>query len=230
MTADRRSAKRSTQGGGPRPSPYPRALEQLIDELARLPGVGRRSAERMAFHVLLHDAGAAQRLADAVLAVKRAVRPCPVCFNLTDAAGDAPAPCAICADPRRDAGLVLVVEQPRDLVGLEQTGMYRGLYHVLMGHISPLDGVGPGDLTVAALLDRIDHPRSNPRSTPVREVILGLNPTIEGDGTGLYLADELRRRGVRVTRLARGLPAGSSLELASKAVLADAIECRQEIG
>jgi recombination protein RecR len=182
----------------------------------------------MAFHVLVHDGEAAQRLAGAVLQVKRAVRPCPVCFNLTDEPGDAV--CGICADPRRDAGQILVVEQPRDLIGLEQTGMYRGVYHVLMGHISPLDGVGPGDLTIDALLRRVERPETNPRATRVREVILGLNPTIEGDGTGLYLADELHRRGVRVTRLARGLPSGSSLELASKAVLADALECRQEVG
>lgn len=211
-------------------SAYPRALERLIEEFARLPGIGRRSAERMAFHVLVHDAESARALAEAVQGVKRAVRPCAVCFNLTDAAGDGRAVCGVCADPRRDAGQVLVVEQPRDLIGLEQTGLYRGVYHVLMGHISPLDGVGPGDLTVGALLERVDHPEANARSTPIREVILGLNPTIEGDGTGLYLAEELRGRGVRVTRLARGLASGSSLEFSSKAVLADALECRQEVG
>lgn len=217
-------------GEGPRSSAYPGALERLIEELGRLPGIGRKSAERMAFHVLVHDAESAGRLSKAVLDVKRAVKPCSVCFNLTDAGGEGRAVCGVCADPRRDAGQVLVVEQPKDLIGLEQTGMYRGVYHVLMGHISPLDGVGPGDLTIGALLERLDHPECNPRGTPVREVILGLNPTIEGDGTGLYLADELRKRGVKVTRLARGLPAGSSLEFASKAVLADAIECRQEVG
>jgi recombination protein RecR len=219
-------------GGGPgRGSPYPEAVNRLIDELAAMPGIGRRSAERLAFHVLIHDDASASRLARAVMDVKQKVRPCVHCFNLTDAPAGGSAPvCKVCEDPRRDRGLVLVVEQPKDLISLEQTGMYRGVYHVLMGRLSPLEGVGPGDLTAGALFERLADPSKNPGGGAVREVILGLNPTVEGDGTGLYLAEELRRRGVRVTRLARGLPAGSALEFASRAVLADAIEGRREVG
>jgi recombination protein RecR len=135
----------------------------------------------------------------------------------------------VCADETRDRATVLVVEQPKDLIALELTGMYRGLYHVLLGRISPLDGVSAADLTVAELLARVDHPERNPGGVRVSEVVLGLNPTLEGDGTALYLVRELKDRAVRVSRLARGLPAGSSLEQANKAVLADAIEGRQSM-
>ncbi len=219
------------------PSAYPEPVRVLIDELAKLPGIGRRSAERLAFHVLKAEGDDARRLAEAVLEVKRSVRHCRSCFNLGDSDR-----CSVCSDPRRDRSRILVVEQPKDLIALEQTGMYKGLYHVLMGRISPLDHVGPGDLTVAALFDRVQHPeRHAPEGVdpvPVAEVVLGLNPTIEGDGTALYLADRLRGAGnggagtgpsVRVSRLARGLPAGGSLEFANKAVLADAIAGRQEM-
>lgn len=216
-------------------SAYPEPVRVLIDELAKLPGIGRRSAERLAFHVLKSEAADAQRLAEAVLEVKRSVRHCRSCFNLGDSDR-----CSICSDPKRDRSRILVVEQPKDLIALEQTGMYKGLYHVLMGRISPLDHVGPGDLTVAALFDRIDHPEKHaPKDgeaggvgagvVKVSEVVLGLNPTIEGDGTALYLADRLKKKGVRVSRLARGLPTGGSLEFANKAVLADAISGRQEM-
>lgn len=208
-------------------SAYPEPVRVLIDELARLPGIGRRSAERLAFHVLKSEPADAQRLAEAVLEVKRSVRHCRSCFNLGDSDR-----CSICSDPARDRSRILVVEQPKDLIALEQTGMYRGLYHVLMGRISPLDHVGPGDLTVAALFERIRRPEEHPAGggpAPVLEVVLGLNPTIEGDGTALYLAERLRTLGVRVSRLARGLPTGGSLEFANKAVLADAIAGRQEM-
>lgn len=214
-------------------SAYPEPVRVLIDELAKLPGIGRRSAERLAFHVLKSEAADAQRLAEAVLEVKRSVRHCRSCFNLGDSER-----CSICSDPKRDRTRILVVEQPKDLIALEQTGMYKGLYHVLMGRISPLDHVGPGDLTVASLFDRIDHPeRHAPEEgeavgagvVKVSEVVLGLNPTIEGDGTALYLADRLKKKAVRVSRLARGLPTGGSLEFANKAVLADAISGRQEM-
>lgn len=201
---------------------YPGAVERLIAEFARLPGIGRRTAERLAFHVLKSDAPTALALARAVQDVKETVRHCSVCFNLTDED-----PCPICSDHGRDRGLVLVVEQPKDLIALEQTGMYRGLYHVLMGHISPLEGVGPDDLTVGDLLMRLERAEANPGGVPVREVVLGLNPTLEGDGTALYLADQVKSRGVRVSRLARGLPTGGQLEYANKAVLADAIQGRQ---
>lgn len=205
-------------------SVYPAAVERLIAELARLPGVGRRSAERLAFHVLTSSADEALGLARAIKDVKDTVRHCARCFNLCDAGADAAALCSICADPRRDHGLILVVEQPKDLIALEQTGMYRGAYHVLMGHLAPLDGIGPEQLTAKELLARAED-----RAVPVREVVLGLNPTLEGDGTGLYLTEELRRRGIAVSRLARGLPSGGQLEYASKAVLADAIVGRQKV-
>lgn len=203
-------------------SAYPDAVNRLITELARLPGIGRRSAERLAFHLLKAEPDQARALAQAVVDVKRTVRHCSVCFNLCETE-----PCPICRNPKRDRGKVLVVEQPRDLIALEQTGMYDGVYHVLMGRISPLEGVGPEDLTVARLIERVTDPATNSGGERVREVILGLNPTLEADGTALYLAQELQARGVTVTRLARGLPTGSQLEFASKAVLADAIEGRR---
>jgi len=196
---------------------YPEPVDRLIEAFARLPGIGRRSAERMAFHVLKSEKAEALALARALTDVKEKVRHCGLCFNLTDSD-----PCPICADSRRDHGVILVVEQPKDLIALEQTGQYAGVYHVLMGRLSPLDGVGPESLTIDLLLERV-------RGGQVREVILGLNPTVEGDGTALYLADQLGAGGVRVTRLARGLPAGGNLEYASKAVLGDAILGRQAV-
>lgn len=211
-------------GEGAARSAYPAAVERLIAEFARLPGVGRRSAERLAFYILKSDEPTAMGLARAIQDVKKLVRHCRVCSNLSD-----DELCAVCADPRRDRTRVLVVEQPKDLIALEQTGMYRGLYHVLMGRLSPLDGIGPGDLTVDDLLRRIEKPEGNPGGTKVEEVILGLNPTVEGDGTSMYLAEQLKTRGVRVSRLARGLPTGSSLEFANRAVLADAIQGRQSM-
>jgi recombination protein RecR len=202
-------------------SVYPPAVDRLIRELARLPGIGARSAERLAFHLLKSESDTVLALSDAVAEIKRSVRHCSVCYNLTETD-----PCPICSGPRRDHERILVVEQPKDLIALEQTGMYTGLYHVLMGRLSPLDGVGPEDLTVEALLRRIDDPGAN-GGVKVREVILGLNPNLEGDGTALFLAGELSGRDVQVTRLARGLPTGWQLEYANKAVLADAIQGRQ---
>lgn len=202
-------------------SAYPEPVDRLISELARLPGIGQRSAERMAFHLLKAERDEAMALSKAIADVKDNVRTCSVCYNLTDENT-----CRICTDPRRDASLVLVVEQPRDLISLEQTGMYRGVYHVLTGRLDPLSGVQPEHLTIRPLLERIENPKHNSRGEPVKEVVLGLNPNLEGDSTALYLADELKKRNVKVSRLARGLPAGSQLEYASKAVLADAIEGR----
>ncbi len=204
---------------------YPEPVERLIVELTRLPGIGRRSAELMAFYLLKATTDDAMRLSQAVADVKQLVRPCAVCFNLTD--GET---CRICADAGRDAATVMVVEQSRDLIGLEQAVTYRGIYHVLLGRLDPLGGVGPDDLTVAQLLKRVDDPQQNARQVAVSEVILGLNPDFEGDTTALYLAEQLSGRGVRVTGLARGLPVGSQLEFASTAVLADAIEGRRELG
>ena len=210
---------RSSQRGA-----YPDSVERLIDRFAQLPGIGRRTAERLAFWVLKADKPDAMALADAIADVKRSVRHCEVCFNLAETQT-----CAICADTRRDRSVVLVVEQPRDLIALEQTGVHRGVYHVLLGRVSPLEGVGPEDLTIDRLVERVKDPSRNCGAEPVREVILGLNPTLEGDGTALFIAEALGATGVRLTRLARGVPSGSQLEYASKAVLTDALAGRQHM-
>jgi recombination protein RecR len=223
-------------GGGGRKA-YPAAVERLIGELARLPGIGRRTAERLAFHILKSEREVALGLSRAVADVKETVRNCAICFNLTDAPapgagggeGGERAVCPICADASRERSLVLVVEQPKDLIALEQTGMFRGVYHVLLGHISPLDNISADDLTAPDLIARAEDPSKNPGGVQLREVVLGLNPTLEGDGTALYLAEELKKRGVRVSRLARGLPTGGQLEYANKAVLADAVQHRQSM-
>jgi recombination protein RecR len=209
----------------PTEGPNPEPVERLIAAFSRMPGIGRRSAERMAFHVLKSTREEALQIARAITDVKDKVRHCSICYTLTDVD-----PCRICAAPGRDASVVLVVEQPKDVISLGQTGLFNGVYHVLTGQIDPLAGVEPDHLTIRALLERVDDPSRNCRGERVREVILGLNPTLEGDSTALYLAEELGRRGVKVTRLARGLPSGSQLEYANPAVLADAIEGRQEMG
>lgn len=216
------SPSSSKRGGGS--TGYPAAVDRLISELARLPGIGRRSAERLSFHILKGDSQAGLALANAIIDVKKTVGHCPVCWNLSDGGA-----CELCRDTKRDHSTVLVVEEPRDLIALEQSSMYRGGYHVLMGRLSPLDGIGPSELTIDGLVGRVGDPASNANGTVVREIILGLNPTLEGDGTALHLADVLKGTGVKVTRLARGLPTGTSLEYANKAVLADAIMCRQEV-
>lgn len=203
---------------------YPESVQQLITELSRLPGVGRRTAERMAFWVLKTERKEALRLAEAITRVKERVRHCSICWNLTD-----DDPCCVCADPKRDGSLVLVVEQPRDLVSMEQAAMFRGIYHVLMGRVDPLDGVGPESLTLGDLVRRVRDPAKNARGVKISEVILGMNPDLEGDTTGLVVAEKLREAGVRVTRLARGLPSGSHIEFASRAVLADAITGRRDL-
>lgn len=205
---------------------YPEPVERLIAEFARLPGIGRRSAERLALHVLKEDEASAMGLARAIHDVKRSVHHCAVCYNLSDSDR-----CAICQAPDRDRGVVLVVEQPRDLIALEQTGAFKGIYHVLLGRLSPLDGIGPGDITAGDLVARVAHPERNAGAEPVREVVLGLNPTLEGDGTALYLTQELRRAApaVRITRLARGLASGGTLEMSNRAVLSDAITERRAI-
>lgn len=211
------------EGGGVgarRPEP----LERLVEQLTRLPGIGRRSAERIAFHLLKVDAGDAMALSRAIADLKQRLGQCSICHNLC--AGEV---CPICSSPGRDPSMVLVVEQPRDLIGLEQAGTFTGVYHVLMGRLDPLGGVGPDDLNVQTLVARVTDPGRNARGVAVAEVILGLNPDLEGDTTALYLADRLAATSVKVTRLARGLPAGSQLQFASRTVLADAISGRREI-
>lgn len=199
------------------------AMDRLIQRFSRLPGIGRRSAERLAFYLLKQPPEEAEQLAAAIVDLKRGTHHCSICFNLTESD-----PCPICSDPQRDPTVILVVEQPSDLATFESTGMYRGAYHVLMGRLSPLDGVGPGELNIEALLRRVRDSAASPEHR-IREVILGTHPTLEGDGTALYLTEQLAPLGVKVTRLARGLPVGSTLDMLSKAVLSDAIQGRQPV-
>lgn len=196
------------------PDPTPSSLTRLMSEFEKLPGIGPRSAERLAFHILKSDKDKALALASAIREVKENVRHCKICYNLTETD-----PCAICADSRRDQAVIFVVEQPKDVLLLEATGLIRGVYHVLLGHIAPLDGIEPGDLTIDALVSRV-------KSGGVREVVLATNPTLEGEGTALHIKSVLAPHGVQVTRLARGLPTGSQIEYATRAVLQDAIEGR----
>jgi recombination protein RecR len=190
-------------------------IARLIEELSKLPGIGPKTAERLTHHLLAAGRGEVLALADALRAIKDNVRPCRQCHNLTE--GEL---CAICSDPRRDPSVLCVVEQPRDLAALERAGTYRGVYHVLHGRLAPLDGIGPEQLTVDSLLRRV-------RQGGVQEVIMATNPTLDGDGTALYLANVLGPTGVRITRLARGLPSGSVLEFANNQMLADALEGRR---
>jgi recombination protein RecR len=192
------------------------SVTRLVDELAKLPGIGKKSAERLAYHILRVHQNEALALADAIRNVKANVRYCSKCYNLAE--GEL---CAICEDPRRDQALLCVVEQPRDLMALEQAGTYRGVYHVLLGRIAPLEGIGPDQLTIDALVARV-HGGS------FREIIMGTNPTLEGDGTALYIANRLGETNVPITRLARGITTGSVLEFANKEILADALSGRQK--
>jgi len=198
-------------------APLTGPLQRLLDELKKLPGIGPRSAERIAFHLLKADRAAALALADAVRDIKEKIRPCARCFNLADAEL-----CSICADPRRDQSQIVVVEQPRDLIRLEATGLITGVYHVLMGHINPLERIGPEDLTIAALVERC-------RGGAVKEVVLATNPNVEGDTTALYISSLLQGTGVRLTRLARGLAPGGQIEYANRAMLEAALRNRHAL-
>ncbi len=190
-------------------------IATLMRELGKLPGIGPKTAERLTHYLLAADRVQVLALADALRDVKERIHPCRQCCNLTE--GDL---CSLCADPRRDASVICVVEQPRDLAALERSGTYRGLYHVLHGRLAPLDNVGPERLTIDRLLQRV-------KAGGVQEVIMATNPTLEGDGTALYLSSLLAPLGVRLTRLARGLPSGSVLEFANSQMLADALEGRR---
>jgi recombination protein RecR len=200
----------------------PEPVRRLLDSLTSLPGIGKRSAERIAFFLIKDVGDDALELSQAISDVKHKVVCCEICNNIADTS-----PCLLCEDENRDASVVLVVEQPRDLIRLEATGMFKGAYHVLTGRIDPLAGVEPGDLTVDALLQRVDKPETNCRGVQIVEVILGLNPNLEGDSTSLYLASQLQTCGVKVSRLARGLPSGSQIEYANTQVLSDAIAGRK---
>ena len=192
------------------------SLGQLVENLARLPGIGKKSAERLAYHLLRVHKTEALALADAIRNVRENVHYCKQCFNLAE--GEL---CSICRDARRDPGLLCVVEQPRDLIALEQAACYNGLYHVLLGRLAPLEGIGPDQLTLDKLVERV-------RGGAVRELIMATNPTVEGDGTALFITNLLADTGVQFTRLARGITSGSVLEFANKEILADALSGRQK--
>jgi recombination protein RecR len=196
---------------------YPEPVARLIDALQRLPGIGPKTAQRLTFYMLKRPADEARELGDALLAMKQKITYCRVCFNVTD-----DDPCRICTDPRRDEHVLCVVEEPNDLLAMERTGEYRGRYHVLLGALSPLDGIGPDDLKIRELLARLEG-----RETA--EVILATNPNVEGEATALYLAKLLRPHAVRITRIARGLPVGGDLEYADQVTLSKALEGRREI-
>ncbi len=202
---------------------YTACVRRLMDLFGKLPGVGTRSAERMVFHLLKSEPQEVFALADAIRDMKEHVRNCSICFHLTETD-----PCPICCDTSRDRGIICVVEQPRDLMQLEATGVYKGVYHVLLGHLAPLDGIGPENLTTNALLKRIGQAGTG-TTVPVREVILATNPTMDGDGTAVYLQQCLATTGVTVTRLARGLPSGAQIEYSNRAILSDALVGRTRV-
>jgi len=195
---------------------YASALEELIEAFSKLPGVGRKTASRFAFYLLEAPEDEGKRLAEAILKLKERLRLCRRCFNLAEA--DL---CPICSDPQRDHGLLCVVEAPHDLVAIEATGAYKGLYHVLHGALSPLEGVGPKDLRVRELIERVS-------TGGVREVIIATNPNVEGEATALYLQKVLRPFGVRLTRIAQGVPAGGHIEYADSKTLRRSLEGRRE--
>ena len=193
-------------------------LEAVITELTRLPGLGRKSAQRIAFHLLRSSEADAKKLAQAILELKERVEDCRICGNVT-----ATQPCAICADPRRDTSVLCVVEQPMDVLAIERTGEFRGSYHVLKGSLSPIDGIGPEQLKLSELVERV-------KAGGVAEVIVATNPTAQGEATALYIARLLQSTpGVRVTRIARGVPMGSDLEFSDQVTLARALSGRKEI-
>ena len=196
---------------------YAPSIERLLEELERLPGIGPKSAQRIAYYVLRTDAESAQRLADALVEVKRTVHFCPRCFNFAEEEL-----CGVCADPERDTTIICVVEEPRDVVAIERTGEYHGVYHVLHGAISPIDGIGPEQLRVRELIDRLGD-------DGVAEVLLATNPNVEGETTALYLARLVKPLGIRVTRIASGLPVGGDLEYADEVTLGRALQARREL-
>ena len=192
-------------------------LANLINELTKLPGIGGKSASRLAYHILKRPAAEAEALASAILEVKSKIFRCSVCNNMTDVE-----PCALCSDPRRDPSLICVVEEAFNIQTIEQTRDFKGLFHVLLGALSPLKGIGPQDIDVAGLLRRVQEGE-------VREVIIATNPNVEGEATALYIAQQLRPLSVRTTRLAFGLPVGGDLEYADQVTMAKALEGRREI-
>ncbi len=198
-------------------SVYTESLNKLIAEFEKLPGIGPKTAERLAFYILKAQPAEALALADAIRDVKEKIKHCQICYNLSEQPV-----CQICSDERRDKSIICVVEQSKDIINLEKTGACKWVYHVLGGHIAPLEGIEPGDLTIEQLLERV-------RGGDVQEVIMATNPNMAGDGTALYISSLLRATGAKITRLARGLPSGSTIEYASGKILTDAITGRREL-
>src|SRR5258708_122408 len=198
----------------------------LIEELAKLPGIGPKTAQRLTFFLLRSPADQARRLAEAIVRVKESIIQCSICFNITETD-----PCPICANPERDRGVICVVEEPLDVLALEKTGIFKGVYHVLHGALSPVEGIGPRDLRIDELVARVNPASGNNgnNSEAVREVILATNPNYEGDYTVAYIAPLLTLPGLKVTRLARGLPIGGDLEYADEGTLGRALEGRREV-
>ena len=196
---------------------FPAALERLTEEFARLPGIGGKTAQRLAFHVLSMSEEDAEEFADAIISAKKTVRCCPICQNLTDQEV-----CAICESPERDHGVICVVAEPKDIIAMERAREYSGVYHVLHGVISPLNHIGPDDIRIRELLARVAE-------GTVSEIIMATNPDTEGEATAMYLSRLLRPLGVKVTRLAYGIPVGSQLEYADEVTLLRALEGRREI-
>jgi recombination protein RecR len=192
-------------------------IRKLIDELAKLPGIGQRSAQRLAFHIVRMPTARAEALAAAVLNAKRGVNFCSVCCNLTDED-----PCGVCANAARDARLIMVVEDPRDMAAYERTNQYKGLYHVLHGAISPMNGVGPNELKIKELLTRVGQAET-------AEVIMATNPNVEGEATALYISKLIKPLGVKVTRIAHGVPVGGDLEYVDEVTLSRSLEWRREM-
>jgi recombination protein RecR len=195
----------------------PESMTALIAALTRLPGIGPRSAERIALHLVQTESGTVKQLADALLQARERVKLCDICGALTEKS-----PCQFCTDPRREAGLVCVIERPVDIISVEKSGTYRGKYHVLGGKLSPLNGVEPEHLRIAALEQRL-------ATEPIREVVLALGTDVEGDATSFYLGKRLARTGLKITRIAYGLPAGTGLEFADELTLSRALEGRREM-
>ncbi|WP_376789227.1 recombination mediator RecR [Thermoflexus sp.] len=202
----------------PLPTITPPPVARLIEALVKLPGIGPKTASRLAFYLLRAPDEEVMALAEALRELKQQTRLCEVCFNITDES-----PCAICRDERRDHGVICVVEEPLDVLAIERTGEYRGVYHVLHGVISPMDGIGPEHLRIRELVERVQ------RDAP-REVILATNPSLEGENTAVYIHRLLAPLGMRITRLARGLPVGGDLEYADEITLVRALQGRQEMG
>ena len=198
-------------------NPIPEPVVLLIAALNKLPGIGPRSAERIALHIVQADSAVVKQLADTMLQAREKIRFCTTCGALTEKS-----PCPICADARRDALLVCVVERAVDILSIEKSGTYRGIFHVLCGKISPLDGIEPEDLRIAELEQRLTH-------EPVREIVIALGTDVEGDATSFYLAKRLARKGLKISRIAYGLPAGSGLEFADELTLSRALEGRREM-